>query len=162
EPCMAIKFVCGCGKRLRARDDMAARRTVCPRCGAPVGIPSPQSAARGTALGPMTPAERVHARLVARPNGLQSSVAPPAGSPAEGFVPPPLYTPDTTQDTYLQDPSSALANGFIRLDKRGSGVVRRKRWAPLTSRHPRAVETRGYQCLLHPLRAWSLVLGLAV
>jgi hypothetical protein len=37
---MTIKFVCSCGKHLRARDDMAARRSVCPRCGAPVGIPA--------------------------------------------------------------------------------------------------------------------------
>jgi hypothetical protein len=37
---MTIKFACSCGKRLRARDEMARRRTVCPRCGQPVGVPS--------------------------------------------------------------------------------------------------------------------------
>jgi hypothetical protein len=52
---MSIKFVCSCGKRLKARDDMAERRTVCPRCGNPVGIPSLDP----TRPMPMTPAERL-------------------------------------------------------------------------------------------------------
>lgn len=59
---MAIKFVCSCGKRLRARDEMAARRSVCPACGEPVGIPSLTPTARGATAGPMTPAERLSAR----------------------------------------------------------------------------------------------------
>src|SRR4051794_18885366 len=37
---MTIKFVCSCGKRLKARDEMASRRTPCPRCGALVGVPA--------------------------------------------------------------------------------------------------------------------------
>src|SRR5262249_51532561 len=37
---MSIRFVCRCGKHLRARNEMAARRSVCPRCGSPVGIPA--------------------------------------------------------------------------------------------------------------------------
>src|SRR5258708_6600101 len=52
-----IKFVCGCGKHLRARDDMAARRTFCPQCGSPVGVPSLKPHHTG-AEGPLTPAER--------------------------------------------------------------------------------------------------------
>src|SRR5262249_32220104 len=39
---------------LRARDEMAARRSLCPRCGAPVGIPSREPTHRGTNLGPMS------------------------------------------------------------------------------------------------------------
>src|SRR5260370_40177242 len=54
---MSIKFVCPCGKRLKARDDMAARRIMCPRCGNPVGVPS-LDPNRPT---PMTPAERLRA-----------------------------------------------------------------------------------------------------
>src|SRR5919198_406987 len=63
---MAIKFICGCGKHLRARDEMAARRSVCPACGSPVGIPSLQPTCPGATLGPMTPAER---RKLARQRG---------------------------------------------------------------------------------------------
>jgi hypothetical protein len=59
---MAIKFTCSCGKRLRARDEMAARRSVCPRCGAPVGIPSMRPTHAGTAAAPLTPAERLRLR----------------------------------------------------------------------------------------------------
>jgi len=55
---MSIKFVCRCGKHLRARDEMASRRSRCPRCGAPVGIPSLQPTHRGAPLGPMTLVDR--------------------------------------------------------------------------------------------------------
>lgn len=36
---MSITFTCLCGKRLKARESSAGRRTQCPRCGEPVGIP---------------------------------------------------------------------------------------------------------------------------
>jgi len=55
---MSIKFVCSCGKRLRARDEMAARRSMCPRCGAPVGFPSLRPTHSGTVAAPLTPQER--------------------------------------------------------------------------------------------------------
>jgi hypothetical protein len=55
---MSIKFICSCGKHLRARDEMAARRSMCPRCGAPVGIPSLRPTHAGTVAGPLTPQER--------------------------------------------------------------------------------------------------------
>jgi|SRR5579884_1340617 len=55
---MSIKFICSCGKHLRARDEMAARRSMCPRCGNPVGVPSLQPAHAGTQAGPLTPQER--------------------------------------------------------------------------------------------------------
>src|SRR5438105_5600907 len=71
---MPIKFVCGCGKRLRARDEMAARRSLCPRCGAPVGIPSLQPTHRGATLGPMS--------LVAGPSARQATVCLDLASPA--------------------------------------------------------------------------------
>jgi hypothetical protein len=59
---VTIKFVCTCGKHLRARDEMAARRSMCPNCGAPVGIPSRRPIHPGGAA-PMTPLERQrHAR----------------------------------------------------------------------------------------------------
>jgi hypothetical protein len=55
---MSIKFICSCGKHLRARDEMAARRSVCPRCGEPVGIPSLQPTHPGIFAAPLTPQER--------------------------------------------------------------------------------------------------------
>jgi hypothetical protein len=56
---MSIKFICSCGKHLRARDEMAARRSMCPRCGAPVGVPSLRPTHPGTPVAPLTPQERL-------------------------------------------------------------------------------------------------------
>src|SRR5262245_39207423 len=55
---MSIKFTCTCGQHLRARDDMAARRSLCPRCGRPVGVPTAQTSQRGAEAGPLSPEER--------------------------------------------------------------------------------------------------------
>jgi hypothetical protein len=55
---MTIKFFCSCGKHLRAREAMAGRRSVCPACRQPVGIPSLEPTQRGTMRAPLTPAER--------------------------------------------------------------------------------------------------------
>jgi hypothetical protein len=68
---MTIKFVCGCGKHLRARDEMAGRRSVCPRCGHPVGVPSGEPTHAGTEAAPLTPAERQ--RLAAGGGGAVAS-----------------------------------------------------------------------------------------
>jgi hypothetical protein len=70
---MAIKFICSCGKHLRARDEMAMRRSVCPACGNPVGIPSLGPATPGL-LGPMTPQER--RRRARQPVPAESSAPP--------------------------------------------------------------------------------------
>ncbi len=63
---MTIKFICSCGKHLKARDEMARRRSVCPRCGAPVGIPAIESRQRGAPV-PWP-----------RPHPAASPAAPPA------------------------------------------------------------------------------------
>lgn len=36
---MSITFTCLCGKRLKAQESSAGKRTQCPQCGEPVGIP---------------------------------------------------------------------------------------------------------------------------
>ncbi len=40
---MAIAFTCACGKALRARDEVAGKKTRCPQCGAILLIPEPQA-----------------------------------------------------------------------------------------------------------------------
>src|SRR5262249_44466482 len=54
---MAISFRCGCGKRLRAREDQAGMKARCPRCSALVTAPSPADvdveAMAEAALGPL-------------------------------------------------------------------------------------------------------------
>src|SRR5216683_1686829 len=56
---MAIKFFCKCGKKLKARDEMAGRRSMCPRCGSPVGIPGLKPTHAGATLGPMSLKDRL-------------------------------------------------------------------------------------------------------
>src|SRR5437763_16637048 len=56
---MAIKFSCKCGKKLKARDEMAGRRSMCPRCGSPVGIPGLKPTHAGATLGPMSLKDRL-------------------------------------------------------------------------------------------------------
>jgi len=81
---VTIKFICTCGKHLRARDEMAARRSVCPRCGSPVGIPSLKPTHRGGLARPLTPLERLRRLQAPAPGGKaasQSPTAPPATTP---------------------------------------------------------------------------------
>src|SRR5437899_11197063 len=56
---MAIRFFCKCGKKLKARDEMAGRRSMCPRCGSPVGIPGLKPTHAGATLGPMSLKDRL-------------------------------------------------------------------------------------------------------
>jgi hypothetical protein len=92
---MTIKFICGCGKHLRARDEMASRRSVCPRCGSPVGVPSLRPALPG-ALGPMTPDERRQARKSAFPTP-HSEVGPNTSVTVAGVAPPQPLDPESVQ-----------------------------------------------------------------
>jgi hypothetical protein len=55
---MAIKFYCSCGKHLRAREAMAGRRSQCPACGQPVGIPTLEPTHRGAPAPHLSLAER--------------------------------------------------------------------------------------------------------
>jgi hypothetical protein len=85
---MAIKFICSCGKHLRARDEMAARRSVCPRCGAPVGIPAREPTQSSAPLGPMTPTERAGRRpVVASTEAVFRELSLAAAAPSAPPVP---------------------------------------------------------------------------
>src|SRR5207245_3002365 len=98
---MAIKFVCRCGKRLRAQSTMAGRRSACPRCGAPVGVPALQPTVRGATLGPMSPSERLQSRLTSRPVLTVLASKAPLSKPAEVIAPASLHLADTTADSVL-------------------------------------------------------------
>jgi hypothetical protein len=57
---MTIKFYCTCGKRLSAREESAGRRSMCPRCGRPVGVPPMKPTHPGVPMEPpLTPAQRI-------------------------------------------------------------------------------------------------------
>jgi hypothetical protein len=143
---MAIKFICSCGKHLRARDEMAARRSVCPRCGQPVGIPSLQPTHPGAPAGPMTPAERQRTRRVVPPAELARPQPAPVNTTAPPSRPTGPVTPEELKQSLFPEPlNSQLVQDVLVPRPRG-------RWS---------LETRWYHCLLYPLRACPLVLGLA-
>jgi hypothetical protein len=126
---MTIKFVCSCGKHLKARDEMARRRSLCPRCGQPVGIPSREPTHPGTAAAPLTPAERQ--RLAARrPTGESRTAAPPA-SPS----------------TAARDRAGALMRALLT-GRRTPG-----------SRSQRTLETHWYDYLTYPFHDFPLWIG---
>jgi hypothetical protein len=135
---MSIKFICSCGKHLRARDEMARRRSVCPRCGQPVGIPSREPTYPGTAAAPLTPAERLRlaAQRVATRAAESGTAAPPRPS-----APPasPAGLPRDRVGTLML----ALLAG-----RRAPG---RQRQRPL--------ETHWYEYLLYPFHDGRLWVG---
>jgi hypothetical protein len=129
-----IKFVCGCGKHLRARDDMASKRVFCPKCGSLVGIPSLQPTRPGGA-GPMTPLERLRHARESKPLPPPEEVAPKAEAPEP--PPPPPGGSRTVR----------LLAGKVSRRPDPSGQNLEKHW---------------YQCLSYPLRAFRLCVGLAL
>jgi hypothetical protein len=143
---MAIKFICTCGKHMRARDEMAGRRSKCPRCGSPVGIPSLQPTHTGTAAAPLTPLERqrlASQRLPAAAGESGTAIGPlRPGVPADHAA-----TISRVQQVLASDRTEPEA--WPRSDKQRPG----KTWK---------FESNWYECLLYPLRAWLLVVCLTV
>src|SRR5438445_5178670 len=145
---MSIKFICSCGKHLRARDEMAGRRSVCPQCGMPVGIPLLNATHPGAATGHMTPAERLRHQSRLR-------------KVDKGFPSPAI--PSTEHARQPQDPAPA-ADRLISLSEElfprplDPALVR---LVGSPKERPWQLETRWYQCLLYPLRAWWLILPMA-
>jgi hypothetical protein len=137
---VSIKFVCTCGKHLRARDAMASRRSVCPRCGAPVGVPSLGPTHRGApAAAPLSPQERV--RLA------QQRLRPGDAAPADG-----IQTAAAVVGVTATAPPPAGAPAVAAPPADEAVVVRGPR---------RRREARWYHCLLYACRAWLLLLALA-
>jgi hypothetical protein len=70
---------------------MAARRSICPRCGAPVGIPSLQPTHPGTMAAPMTPQERRRLRRGKKPDTDDALTVPLSvfSPPTPEIQPPP-------------------------------------------------------------------------
>lgn len=135
---MSIKFICSCGKHLRARDEMAARRSMCPRCGAPVGVPSLRPTHTGTAAAPLTPQDRVRLnRIKSSREALNAVTSSPEESQAK----------ESQAIQAVAHPRSL----FDRLRRRTPKV-----------RRSRQLEEHWYQCLTSPLLNFSILLRLAL
>jgi hypothetical protein len=145
---MAIKFICSCGKHLRARDEMAMRRSVCPRCGNPVGIPSLRPHAPGEEHGPMTPQERLRWAQKRRPPPAEDTPPPRARKRPRNDAPPEAGSP--VLDAAPPRPLDPTAVRQATSPK------------PPPRRHSRPLGTRWYHCLLYPFHAGLSILGLAI
>lgn len=131
---MTIKFTCSCGKHLKARDDLAERRVVCPRCGYLAGVPALKPA-NPEGAAPLTRAERLQ-RAAHR------------GQPAamETTLPP---SPRALIDAPPSRPHPGLSRPAVW---RGVRLLshRTLRRADLTGRH---LEKNWRECLAYPIRA---------
>jgi hypothetical protein len=138
---MTIKFICTCGKHLRARDEMAMRRSICPRCGSPVGIPALNPTHRGATLGPMTPAER-----------MRKNRSGPSGRSADSS----REVPDAKKRSANSLSAGSQEDPLRRLLSEHIASLLNP-----AARQPRQLEKHWYQCLLYPVRVGVLVIGLA-
>jgi hypothetical protein len=128
---MSIKFICSCGKHLRARDEMAARRSMCPRCGRPVGVPSLHPTHAGTEAAPLTPQERM--RLNRNKTGRGNDAVETI------IIHPSLTGPARPPSSPDNPPTSPK-------------VYRRRR---------RQLEQYWHQCLAYPWLSWKVLWGFA-
>jgi hypothetical protein len=150
---MSITFVCSCGKRLRARDEMASRRSMCPRCGAPVGIPSLQPTHPGGQAGPLSPQEIARRRARIDPEGARDAIR--ELGPASVRVRRRRGNLNNSDGPDWRPLDAPLVCPAQEAGKPAAVTPRRKR-------HHWRLETRWYECLLYPCRAWTLVVGLSL
>jgi hypothetical protein len=159
---MAIKFFCKCGKKLKARDEMAGRRSMCPRCGSPVGIPSANPTQDGTKLGPMTVKDRLQFWKTHLPSeAIPKSLLPDEPKESVGRDPDALgeHAPNPMS---TKPPASPPKPPYFDAPLNRS-LIRQvlKSCRSISAPRERRLETHWYQCLLYPFRAWPLVFGLS-
>jgi hypothetical protein len=151
---MTIKFVCSCGKHLRAGDDLANRRTVCPACGAMVGVPALGPAQPGALTGPMSPEE------IDERNRVEATAA--AANPFDDVGP--IYVRLRRRQ---HDPNSAVESKWIPLDpdvEKPPALEAKPRPKPRKPRRRAGgrLEKSWYECLIYPFRAGPLLIGLGL
>lgn len=159
---MKINFFCACGKRLRAREEMAGRRSMCPRCGAPVGVPARQPTHRGTESAPLSYAERVR-----RPSRTVTEPALDGPDPKTDLRS--LTFPEFRAGSHDAEPEGAATPADARKRQRDRAVasvrlvVGRRAGRALPEPKPRwPFERCWYHCLFYPCRALPQVSALAL
>jgi hypothetical protein len=166
---MAIKFFCKCGKKLKARDEMAGRRSMCPRCGSPVGIPAAGPTHGGATLGPMSIQDRLRFWKTHLPSEtLPKSLLP--DEPDDSFSPDaersahPVDSSNTSSESAAKSPGKPAEKPPAYFDAPlDRALIRQVIRARRSFAQPRErnLETHWYECLLYPFRAWPLVFGLS-
>lgn len=129
-----IKFVCSCGKHLKAKDAMASQRAVCPRCGSLVGIPALNAHHAGAAA-PMSPQERLRHKRDQKPVPIDKAKV-------------------LESETSPKAPLRPVDGRLVRLLS-----AEALRHPDLKGRH---LEQRWHEFAVYPFRAFRLCLGLAL
>jgi hypothetical protein len=168
---VAIFFPCLCGQPLRVDADRAGAPTRCPVCDRLVQAPSLQRAnlALGIDAAPTAPAEEpVEVVPLERP---AASPAVPAVRPVllEETDLPPRPTAPTDREgppvyrvaDVASDPDAVARQMELKKARRWLAQAERDEAERRERERPWQLETRWYECLLYPLRAWLVVLGLA-
>lgn len=145
-----IRLTCNCGRRLRARDEAALRRAVCPSCGCPVGRSSTLEA--GTSLRP-------------KPLTLNETEAPGNGFSVvplwkEGLASAetlPRYQLVTSEDATALVGSSTDGSDGIGSVSAATGRLRRK-----TRRYAGPLRTDRKETLLFGFRCWRSIILLSL
>jgi hypothetical protein len=162
---MAIFFRCGCGQDLRADEQRAGGSMECPACGCRTPVPSLVQANHGVGQNAFPPLEL--------PPRLGPPAAPAGKCPA---LPDPLPSSRPGASSWLDTvelPTFRVAQdiGPDPEEDLRRRVFREARWLftqaskELDARHGRgspAPESAWFQCLLFPLRAWPILLGLGL
>jgi hypothetical protein len=164
---MAIYFRCFCGQDLSAPESQAGGRKECPACGQRPPVPTLAEANQGL--------DMTSVPLLELPARSAPAGAPrPAACPA---LPGPLPTPKPEAADWFPEPDSPVYQvaqdiGIDedrvrrRLERRQTRWLIARAREELDARERLArgwpMETFWFECLLYPLRAWPLLLGLAV
>jgi hypothetical protein len=131
---------------------MAQRRSMCPACGAPVGIPSRQPLTDGRS-GPLTPEE-----ISRRRGQVDPEEEAPAASAEVGdikvWIRQRRHNPDLERERKWRPLDAPLTTPTDAQGKPQPRRVRKRRLFEL--------ESRWYHCLLYPLRAWGQICGLSL
>jgi hypothetical protein len=165
---VAIFFVCRCGQDLRADESRAGGRTECPACGGSVAVPSLLVANRSLGIetfpsfelpAPARPTPPTPPRSGGRPLAPELLPARQGGRPesaeddsrsAYPLAPQPPDWLKSRQETERALVREAIARAHAACAKRPARAPRWRR------------ERHWYQCLQYPLRAWLVLLMLAV
>ncbi len=89
---MSIDITCSCGKRLRAKAELAGRRVQCPACGQPLAIPAPSAEVQplGELLDELSPSTSAAPAMPDGPSA-RPSADQPGPRPQRGDQPGPRY-----------------------------------------------------------------------
>jgi hypothetical protein len=164
---MAIFFRCACGQDLRASEDEAGGHADCPACGRAAPVPSLEQANHDLGIGP-GPLFELPPRLPPREANATAECAAlpdPLPAPGSGAAQAPHASPMSVDrlaaevgvdEDELRQVVKERPLGW-RFARAGKDLNPLQRWSAA-----RPAEKHWFECLAYPLRAWPVVVSLAL